>query len=161
MSDPINSDSLTRAKDRALRLLGVRNRSEFEIRTRLEKAGFTGDVIAEVVSWLVSLNYLDDERFAAEWVESRLRHKPLGRSRLAYELGQKGIDREVVERVLEGVDLQKESELAINLASKQFARMRETSWERVERKIYGYLSRRGFRSDAVRRAIESVRERME
>ncbi len=157
MNDATDKE-LKRAQERALRLLGVRNRSTYEVRTRLERAGFEEEVVAEVISWLHHLDYLNDERFAREWVDSRLRHKPLGRRRLTYELIQKGIGREIIEEALQQVDSQAESQLATSLAYKQYGRMREPTWESVERKIYGYLTRRGFRSDAVRQAIESLRQ---
>ena len=50
---------------------------------------------------LVALNYLDDESFARAWVESRDRARPRGELALRRELAQKGVGREIVERVLE------------------------------------------------------------
>jgi len=147
---------LSRAKGRALRLIGVRDRSEQEMRERLGQANFSGDIIEEVLSWLTSMGYLDDRRFAERWVDARVRHNPLGRRMLQYELQQKGVARSVVESVLERVDGELETRLAREAAVRRDRRLGELPLDVRRRRIYSHLVRRGFRSDAIRKALDHV-----
>ena len=80
-------------RNRALRLLSRREYSRAELKAKL----LLYDKQAELESLLDSLqekDWLSDKRFAEEWVRQRsLRY---GRQRLQYELGQKGIEPELI-----------------------------------------------------------------
>lgn len=148
-------ERLERAKGRALRLLGARNRSEAEVRERLCRAGYEEEIVSDVVAWLYRLGYLDDERFAREWVEARLRSRPSGRIRLAWELRQKGVEPETVERALANLDADAEVALAVEAARRRYGAERAAP-EALARKVHAFLVRRGFPSYAVRRAVQLV-----
>ena len=71
-----------------------------EVRRRLASAGYREDLIAAAIDRLVDLGMLDDEAFAAQWVESRDRARPRGERALRSELAQRGVDRATVDAVL-------------------------------------------------------------
>jgi regulatory protein len=85
----------------AARFLEARSRSVAEVRRRLTSAGYRAELIAGAVARLTDLGMLDDEAFARAWVESRDRAHPRGERALRDELRLKGIDRAVVDRVLD------------------------------------------------------------
>ena len=84
----------------ALRFLEARQRSTSEVRRRLIGAGYREELVAGAIGRLTELGVLDDEAFAQAWVESRDRARPRGERALRSELAQKGIDRQVADRVL-------------------------------------------------------------
>ncbi len=140
----------TNAKVYALRLLTVRDRSVQELRERLERR-FSKDEAAEALDYLDDLGYLDDLRFAANYVQYRNRNRPTGNYLLRLELRNKGITDEDIDQVLNAADL--EYELALSLAKQRMG-----SLERVEalvriRRLYGLLQRRGFPSPIARRVV--------
>lgn len=147
-----SEDRLERAKGRALRMLAARSRSEAEVRERLQRAGFEEPVVAQVVAWLHRLGYLDDERFAREWVEARLRSRPSGRIRLAWELRQKGVAPERVEQALAVLDTETEVALAVEAAERRYGG-RRGSPEALARQVHAFLLRRGFSHFAVQKAV--------
>ena len=49
---------------------------------------------------MTELGMLDDDAFARAWVESRDRSRPRGERAIRVELGQKGVDRAVIDDVL-------------------------------------------------------------
>jgi regulatory protein len=85
----------------ATRFLEARSRSVAEVRRRLRDAGYRTDLIDEAIARLGDLGVLDDEAFARAWVESRDRARPRGERALQNELRLKGVDRTIVDRVLE------------------------------------------------------------
>ena len=85
----------------AARFLEARSRSITEVRRRLSSAGYRTELIDGAISRLTDLGMLDDEAFARAWVESRDRARPRGERALRDELRLKGIDRALVDQVLE------------------------------------------------------------
>src|SRR5439155_11508566 len=67
------------AKDRALRLLGVRDRSRRELERRLQQAGFEREEIDQALDALASVGLIDDERFAATVVDNAMTGRLSGR----------------------------------------------------------------------------------
>lgn len=103
-----------RLLDRAMRILGMRDHSEKEFRRKLtapvmsktgpEPVDATEDDINNVVNWCYENRYLDDARFARQFIASRGR-KGYGPARIRQELTQKGIDRETAEEAMRECDI--------------------------------------------------------
>jgi regulatory protein len=85
----------------AARFLEARARSVAEVRRRLSTAGYRTDLVDGAIVRLTELGMLDDEVFARAWVESRDRARPRGERALRDELRLKGIDRTLIDRMLE------------------------------------------------------------
>lgn len=104
----------SRLLDRAMRILGMRDHSEQEFRRKLtapvmtktgpEPVDATEDDINNVVNWCYENRYLDDARFARQFIASRSR-KGYGPARIRQELTQKGIDRETAEEAMRESDI--------------------------------------------------------
>lgn len=136
------------AREKCLRLLGLRARSAAELRDRLRTAGFGRKTIESVVSDLTGAGLVDDEEFARAWVASRLAAGGVGRQKLRWELRRKGVAEEVVRRAVEGaISDEGEAEQALELARR---RLRGESADpkslaRLRRLLLG----RGFGFEAV------------
>lgn len=152
----------TSAKDRALRLLGVRSRSREELRRRLAKAGFPGDEIAAVLDDLERVGLLDDERFAEEVVRDRMGRRGFGPRGALEALRQLGVLRDVAERAVEGWGGDEEAR-AEEVARARLQRLSSLTPEVAARRLVDFLLRRGFEPDvaraASRRALASADRR--
>jgi len=146
-----------RTFERALRLLAYKPRTVAEMRSRLlEKDWAEPAVVDQVVARLEELGYLNDEEFAANFANSRLTAKPIGRTRLRRDLRRKKLPAQVVEQSLnEAYERQSEEEL-IERAIKKRLRLKGPPETREEaKKLFDYLMRRGFRYDLI---VRKVRE---
>lgn len=81
-------------------ILSRRDHSEHELRVKLQRKHFSPAQISDVVEKLKEKHLIDDERFAAAYVESSLRTKPVGPRWLMQKLSMKGLSREVSSRIL-------------------------------------------------------------
>jgi regulatory protein len=149
--------------DAAARFLEARQRSEAEVRRKLLRLGYRTELVDEVLTRLVELNYLDDEAFARAWVESRDRAKPRGEHALRAELGRLGVERGTVDTVLverrEGATVDaagapdEEPRTADEAAAERLLAkrlpsiLREADPRRRRQKAYGLLARSGFSPD--------------
>jgi regulatory protein len=155
------AEEIHKAYESALRSLEVRARTEREIRQKLSRAGFEESTINAVVAKLTDLNLLDDSAFATQWVEARTRpegSRPVGRRRIAQELFQKGVDKELTQEVLADVSEDDEYALALAAARKKVRAVPSTPELLLaeRRKLAGFLQRRGFGWTVVKRVMDDV-----
>lgn len=146
------------AFQRALNYLSYRDRSSKEIQDHLSKHGVADEMIAEVLARLERNQLVNDQQFAALWVENRSEFRPRGRRALALELRQKGIPAGIIAEVLENID---EEELAYQAASQQVRKYRQLEWPEFRQKLSGFLSRRGFGYGVVAGVVKQVWQELE
>ena len=138
------------------RMLKLRLYSEKEIRDRLKKKQIEPQVIDDTVRYFKDLEFIDDRKFAKQWIVSRLM-KPFGLSRIQFELKVKGIDDDVIaeEFAAAGKNFL-EDEVVLKLAQKRASVYHRIPKEKVKQRVYGYLVRRGFGSYAIGKAIREI-----
>jgi len=146
-------DGYRQALGRALAYLSHRSRTRAEIERKLAERGAAPDSIARVLDRLDALGLLDDAGYAARFVEQRLQSRPQGARGLRRALGQRGISPDVTAEVTAGID---DDALACRLALDQAPRYAGCDRPTFERRLGGYLQRRGFGPTAVRAAVRAA-----
>ncbi|HEY1409528.1 MAG TPA: RecX family transcriptional regulator [Promineifilum sp.] len=145
-------DDVHRARERVLRLLARRPYSSAEIARYLQRHKIDGEIVQIVIEDLSEARLIDDEAFAAYWVEQRRAFRPRSRLALRQELGQKGIRQDIVNDALTMLD---ETAAARKIAQKQARRwdgLPEAEWRT---RLTRYLMRHGYPYDVV---VEVVAE---
>lgn len=148
--EPIDEDA---ARSIALRALGRRGASRVELDRALAKRDVEPEVRTAVLDRLVEERYLDDEQLARDEAERLRERKQLGERGIAAALRQRGLD----PAVLDEPDRDDELQRAIDAAADRRRRMGSLDDETAERRLAGWLQRRGFSGGAVRIAIERSR----
>jgi regulatory protein len=144
--------------DAAARFLETRSRSVHEVRRRLTTAGYRPDLVDGAIARLGDLGMLDDEAFARTWVESRDRARPRGERALRDELRLKGIDRAIVDLVLEERRASEEDVVAPpdRAAAERLLEKHRRTLDRVadprqrRQRAYALLARNGFDPETCR-----------
>ena len=155
------------AMEIAVRFLGARPRTRWELERRLTRAGVPADVADGTLARLAELGYVDDAAFARWWAEQRDRHAPRGRRMIEAELRQRGVPRDVIEthraehdapeRAPEDARIPGSEEDRAREALDRHLRGRPTPTEPGARQRLGmYLMRRGFDADTARSAIRAA-----
>ncbi len=138
--------SNNKALNYTYRLLGIRPRSVFEMERKLRGKGFNKEIIEKVIDELKNLELLDDEKFAKQWLEERLRYRPCGRFLVKKKLIEKGIAEEIIDKVLEEF-LPPEKEIG-------FARkIIENKHKEPRQKLILFLKSRGFGWEVIEEVI--------
>ena len=148
-----HGDSYERAKEAALRLIEIRPRSVAEVRRRLRDKGYEDDIIEKAVTRLQELALLDDDAFARYWVEQRDTFKPRSSRALSQELREKGLGREAIEVALTDVD---DDDAALRAGQKKARSLAHLPQEEFNKKLGGYLQRRGFHYGTVKAVLEQL-----
>lgn len=114
-----------------------------------ERQGVSQSVADRVFGRLVEKGYIDDEKFAAYWIEHRNQTKGTSRRKLHAELSAKGVENRIIDSALSLSERNDEEELVKVIAKKQ-------SKYPDQQKFMQYLARQGFRYDDIKTALEEV-----
>ena len=156
------ADGVARAMTEAHRLVDHRMRTRRELAVRLRSRGRPEDVVEEVLDRLENVGLIDDGRFARQWIEERLRSRPVGLSLLRRELRQKGIDAEVIEAALEeSASGEGETGRAYEALRRQTYRYARLDRDAAHRRMVAFLGRRGFGRDVIYHVVHRVLDEME
>lgn len=117
----------------------------------LERPGYGTDVTERVFDRLVEKGYINDEKFAAFWIDNRNLRKGTSQRKLQAELAAKGVDRGVVERLLSESERNDIDELSKIVAKKRSKYADDT-------KFMQYLARLGFSYDDIKNALQVAEE---
>jgi regulatory protein len=146
-------DRYQRCLNAAIRYLGYRPRSETEVRQRLKKHGFDGDVTEMAIARLKEQGLVDDNAFARFWKDNRESFSPRSRRQTRLELRRKGLDNNVIEPVIEEID---ESDSAYRAALVKARRLPLADYQVFRRRLGAYLGRRGFSYDIINDTVTRI-----
>jgi len=140
----------------ANRLLSIRQRSERELRNRLFEKRFSSDTVNSIIEELKNRKLVDDLKFARLWIQSRMDLNPKGNMLLKKELRDKGISSSIIERSLSERE-ETEVGLASTVAEKKLASLKGLPKEKVRKKLFDYLARRGFNFSVIEEILNEVK----
>jgi regulatory protein len=144
-------DPVQDALDRSYRYLAHRDRTEFEIRRHLERAGIDTAALEGAVRILGELQYLDDARFAARFAQDKRELEAWGAERIEQRLIALGVDREHIRAALADGEAGTELDRALALLRR---RCPEPLRDRRSRdRALGVLIRKGYDPDVALEAL--------
>lgn len=135
--------------DKALDTLARRARSAADLARWLREKEFTAEEIAPAIDRLTALGLLDDLAYARGFARTRLgAGRGYGPRRVAMELARKGVARGIVDAVLREFAEEEgggdERAAAAAVAERRARGMATLAPEVRQRRLYGFLVRRGF-----------------
>lgn len=161
--EPLSEESLreieeeilpTRAKRRAMNLLQNRDYTEAGLREKLRNGDYPESCIEEAVAYVKSYGYVDDCRYAGDFITYNLDRK--SRTRMEQDLMRKGISKDTIRIVFEELEEQGTSQdegamIRRLLEKKKYDPQTATGQEK--QRMYAFLYRRGFRAEVISRAL--------
>lgn len=144
------------ARNTVVRLLKLRPRSQYEIKSKLKAKNFNEEVITETLDHFTQADLINDRSFTRGWISARL-NKPFGFLRIQHELIQKGIDRDIINEELEAaLKDYREEDIVLELAQRRLKQYGQLEPQHAQRRLMGFLSRRGFPAEAIRKALQKL-----
>jgi regulatory protein len=161
----MDSDLYERLLNSAFHFVSFRLRSVKELRIFLKKkikapSNENDEILEKVMGRLVELGYANDEKFAIWLIESRQKHAPKGLRVIRQELMSKGVDKDLIDSLLE----KNSSEISGNsqkILAENAIQKKLRLWDKYpsiirKKKIYEFLSRRGFDSLTISSVIDGL-----
>ena len=143
------------ARDYALYLIEVRDRTEKELREKLTAKGYSEEQIEDTAEFLKSYGYLDDKRYASHFIHDAINLKKWGKIRIRTELLRKGIDREAVEFAIEDAFSEIEDDRVLSIMERRF---KDSDYSNMKERtrIFNFFMRRGFTPDEIKGAMNKM-----
>jgi len=144
-------DEVNFGKKLAYSFLSYKQRSEKDIEKKLKQNKISQTAIETIIGLLKEQKYLDDEKYAKQFIENKISRKPLGKRVLKQKLFEKGIGKEITETILsESYPEETETESARILLEKYQKKVKGKDQFEKRRKCFQYLISKGFDYDIVK-----------
>ncbi len=153
-----NKTLAQQAMDSALFFLKFRNHSVADMQERLKRKKFSENLVCQTINRLCEMGLLNDEKLARELTE-KCYGAGYGKIKIQNTLCQKGIPRQMIDRVLltfysDGHDEFHHARETLEKRVKKFEGLdKKTLYMRLGR----YLTRQGFSEDVVEEILEKYR----
>lgn len=144
------------ARTIVLRKLAAQARTRTELARALKTREVPEAAANAVLDRMTEVGLVDDATFAHDWVASRQQRRHLSRTALRRELQTKGVDRDLIDDALSGVEVDDEHRAALDLARRRAASMAGLERDVAYRRLGGVLARRGFSSSVTVQVITEV-----
>lgn len=146
-------------KESSFNFLSRRMHSIKELETKLKKKKYSLEAIRNVLTELEANKYLDDEKFAGEFIKEKIRAKKIGEQKLKAELLKRGVKTEIIEQALSGnADKDDIEKNAMIMAEKK---MRSLAYKNLEKrklkeKIFAFLLSKGYNFESAKRTADKL-----
>lgn len=139
-----------------LKLLGRRELSVAEMRSRLVDREHSAEATDQAIEKLLETRALDDQRVARAYARTAARVKGRGRLRVARELQSMGIARDVIVEAVAEVFGDIDERTMIDRAVQKKLRGTRPSTVQARARLYQFLMRQGFTSSSISAALRRV-----
>jgi regulatory protein len=144
-----------RCKLRAMNLLQKKDYTEKQLRDKLSEGFYPGDIIDDAIHYVKAYHYLDDERYARDYITYHMSIR--SRNRIIQDLTGKGISKDIFMPIVEELYVEEDSDVELDQIRKLLAKKHydpeETDFKEKQ-KIMAFLMRRGFQMSDIRRAMD-------
>lgn len=149
--------------EKGIFLISLKDRTKKELQLKLEEKYQNKAAVLRATEKLEELGYLNDLNYAMSYIES----KTYGKNRVSYNLFQKGVRKDVVEKAYLALDEEKEEnvedvklEKLIEKKGKKVNINNERDEKKIkeEQKLIQYLARQGFSLDKIFKKVKEYKE---
>lgn len=145
------------ALQKAKQYCAYQERCHSEVKEKLYGFGLHKKDVDELLSELISENYLNEERFAIQYAGGKFRIKQWGRVKIKYALKQKQVSEYSIKKALAAID---ENDYKKTLAKLFEQKLKSLKAEKnifiKKRKLQDHLIQKGFETDLIRKLIAAI-----
>ena len=139
-----------------MKYCAYQERTQQEVRDKLYSYGLYPDAVEEVLTELITEDFINEERYAQSFVRGKFRQNKWGRIKIKQGLQQKGISRYCVTKGLEEIDERDYGETLRELADKKWLSLPADDIYTRKHKTVRYLLGKGYESDLAWKAVEEL-----
>jgi regulatory protein len=131
-------------------------RSHFEVKEKLYSWGLYSSDVNEIISHLISTNYLNEERFAEAFVSGKFKIKGWGRNKIKQALKLKRVSEPNIKHAFKQLDADDYLKKLKSIAVKKIKLIKEKHPLKRKYKLASYLVAKGYEHDLVNDTIKEV-----
>ena len=128
-------------------------RSHQEVRNKLYDYGLATDQVDNLISDLITDNFLNEERFADAYASGKFRMKKWGKIKIKLNLKQKRVSDYSIRKALANIDEEDYLQCIVLLVEKKHLASTGNKWEK-RKKTMSFLLNKGFEADLVKEELD-------
>lgn len=140
-------------KKTALQKMGhwcaYQERSQQEARDKLYEWQMKPAEVEEIISTLITDNFLNEERFALAYVSGKFKLKKWGKIKIKQGLKLKRVPEQLIKKALNGIDGNEYLETLRHLLEKKQQTEKEKNAVKRQFKLVNYLHGKGYEKDLI------------
>ena len=134
-------------------------RAQQEVRDKLYALGMTKDEVEEIISDLITENFLNEARFAESFAGGHFRIKAWGKQKIKYALQQKRVSPENIKKALQSIDEHDYEKTLLTLATKKWNSLKGEKGMSRMAKTNSFLNQRGFESTLIQPILQALNKK--
>ncbi|HZH63552.1 MAG TPA: regulatory protein RecX [Flavisolibacter sp.] len=131
-------------------------RSHSDVQQKLWELGVSRSEHDEIISSLIEDDYLNEERFAKQFVGGKFRMKDWGKKKIYYALKEKKISEYVIKIAMKEIDEEGYKKTIQQLAEKKYALLKNEQYMVRKKKTMDYLLQKGYEPALITAIVASV-----
>ena len=149
LHDCVLDSDRKRCKDKAMWLISFRDHSRRELLDKLRK-DYPEDVAEAAVDRLEELGLIDDGRYARRYTADLINLKHLSERGIRQKLTEKGIDRDLIDEILEETEVDEDEQIRTIIEKKYASKLND---EKLRRRAVAALQRLGFGYQSIKSVL--------
>ena len=150
-------------KDQAItsikRFCAYQERAQQEVRDKLYEYGMSKDEVEEILSNLISENFLNEARFAVQFAGGHFRIKGWGKLKINHALKQKRVSAYNIKKALQSIDLDAYEKTLEALANKKWNSLKGERGLSKMAKTQAFLYQRGFEPQLIQPILQKLNKK--
>lgn len=147
---------ISTAKVKIARYCAYQERAHTEVKNKLDSYGLTQPEINEVIAWLITENYLNEERYAITIAGGKFRSKKWGKLKIEQFLKQKDVSEYSINRALSQIDVQEYRSTLELLVRNKWSQTTAPNVYELRNKIARYIIGKGYEPEITWDIVKGV-----
>lgn len=131
-------------------------RVEYDIRQKLLTWGLKGINISNIIRYLKTENFINEERYCRAFIKDKIRFNKWGKSKIVYELKNKRIPSNIIELCISDINLEEYSEQLEKILIKKLSTIKYSNEYDKRTKLIRFGLGRGFTLDEILRVLSNI-----
>ena len=152
------SYTVDEALQKLMHFCAYRDRSQKEVEDKLDGMRMISEAKEKIIISLMQEGFLNEERFARNFVRGKFRMKKWGRKKIVMELKKREISNPIIKLGLSEIKETDYRKTLFELAKKKEEQLKETDTFKKKKKLADHLLRKGYESSLVFDCVNEIIE---
>ncbi|MFN5214342.1 MAG: regulatory protein RecX [Bacteroidota bacterium] len=141
--------SKSEAIEKARRYCAYQERCQSEVRSKLLEWGQRGLALEEIISDLITDDFINEERFACAYARGKFRLKKWGTQKIKHELKQRNISEYCIRKALNQIEQHDIKQALKDILTKKLKTLKDHNPLSRKHKLIAFAIRKGYSADLV------------
>lgn len=152
----VSSITPAQALGKIQKYCAYQERSHQEVKYKLQSYGLSSDEVDEIISRLITDNFVNEERFAKAFAGGKFRMKKWGRNKIEHELESLGLTKNCIARGLKEIDSSDYNKTLRILLKKKAEELSEENLFAKRNKVARFAISKGYEPELVWEMVKEM-----